>query len=120
MRFTIRDLFLVTLIVALAVGWWIARTQNEKLHKKNTSLAKNAAELERRNKALQTPLAPFRSNGDVRSVIIEKPPPPDDNLPIHQHPPQTPPRDELAGSDCRGENDLQRFVPMKLQTAAQV
>jgi len=94
MRFTIRDLFLVTLIVALAVGWWIARTQNEKLHKKNTSLAKNAAELERRNKALQTPLAPFRSNGDVRSVIIEEPPPPDDNLPNSSVPVQSRPSRE--------------------------
>jgi hypothetical protein len=27
MKFTIRDLFLVTLIVALAVGWWVERRQ---------------------------------------------------------------------------------------------
>ena len=27
MKFTIRDLFLVTLIVALAVGWWVDRSQ---------------------------------------------------------------------------------------------
>ena len=26
MKFTIRDLFLVTLIVALAVGWWLDRS----------------------------------------------------------------------------------------------
>jgi len=25
MKFTIRDLFLVTMIVALAVGWWVDR-----------------------------------------------------------------------------------------------
>ena len=27
MKFTIRDLFLVTMIVALAVGWWVNRRQ---------------------------------------------------------------------------------------------
>ena len=27
MKFSIRDLFLVTLIVALAVGWWVDRSQ---------------------------------------------------------------------------------------------
>jgi len=27
MKFTIRDLFLVTLIVALAVGWWVDRSE---------------------------------------------------------------------------------------------
>ena len=26
MKFSIRDLFLVTMIVALAVGWWLDRT----------------------------------------------------------------------------------------------
>ena len=30
MKFSIRDLFLVTLIVALAVGWWIARSPNSR------------------------------------------------------------------------------------------
>jgi hypothetical protein len=27
MKFSIRDLFLVTLIVALAVGWWVDRSK---------------------------------------------------------------------------------------------
>jgi hypothetical protein len=27
MKFTIRDLFLVTVIVALAVGWWVDRSK---------------------------------------------------------------------------------------------
>ena len=27
MKFTLRDLFLVTVIVALAVGWWVDRSQ---------------------------------------------------------------------------------------------
>ena len=31
MKFTIRDLFLVTVIVALAVAWWIERTRSERL-----------------------------------------------------------------------------------------
>jgi len=31
MKFTIRDLFLVTMIVALAVGWWLERRRCDKL-----------------------------------------------------------------------------------------
>jgi hypothetical protein len=72
MKFSIRDLMLLTVIVALATGWWIARTQIEQLRKDSTSLTKQAAELERDNKRLQRIidrplLEPFKSNGDARS-----------------------------------------------------
>ena len=46
MRFTIRDLFLVTMIVALAVGWWVDRrglhqkieSQNQTIESQNVQL----------------------------------------------------------------------------------
>ena len=33
MKFTIRDLFLVTLVVALVLGWWVERRKYENLRR---------------------------------------------------------------------------------------
>jgi hypothetical protein len=38
-RFTIRELLLVTLIVALAVGWWVDRRQQESEILRRASIA---------------------------------------------------------------------------------
>ena len=46
MKFTIRDLFLVTMIVALAVGWWLHSSQTKaELRKLRESLAETEKEL---------------------------------------------------------------------------
>ena len=46
MKFTIRDLFLVTLVVALAVAWWVDRS----------TLANKVEELDREIEANKSPL----------------------------------------------------------------
>jgi len=38
MKFTIRDLLLVTVIVALAVGWWVDRSRLAEMHDREHSL----------------------------------------------------------------------------------
>jgi hypothetical protein len=47
MKFTIRDLFLVTLIVALAVGWWVDRSRLARLY--NQLLLEHVREYHRQN-----------------------------------------------------------------------
>jgi len=49
MKFTIRDLFLVTLIVALAIGWWLDHRRDDLRDKQ---LQQERVELEWRVKAL--------------------------------------------------------------------
>jgi hypothetical protein len=55
MKFSIRDLLLVTMVVALAVGWWVERTRNARLQE---ALAKRAVD---RNRGYV--LAPLQSRG---------------------------------------------------------
>ena len=42
MKFTIRDLFLVTLIVALAVGWWVERSRYSQADREILDQIRNA------------------------------------------------------------------------------
>jgi len=53
MRFSIRDLFLVTLVVALAVGWWVDRSrlsaQNKAVEVERQNAEKDALDLARFN-----------------------------------------------------------------------
>jgi hypothetical protein len=44
MKFSIRDLLLVTVIVALAVGWWVDRANYRGLHEENVRLSKRLEE----------------------------------------------------------------------------
>ena len=60
MRFTIRDLFLVTVIVALAVGWCVDRSRLTSFHsdtvrKLEVELAKERAKAERAWHVLSLP-----------------------------------------------------------------
>jgi hypothetical protein len=74
MKFSIRDLLLVTVIVALAVGWWADRSKLE-------------AEVRDLSLRLQ-----------IQKPYTVAP------IPIPSAPPQIPPRNELADSDSLGEN----------------
>ena len=64
MKFSIRDLFLVTVIVALVLGWWVDRCrlsqvierQNAKMKEDAERLTAEAQALEARVKALLDPL----------------------------------------------------------------
>jgi hypothetical protein len=47
MKFSIRDLFLVTVIVALAVGWGVDRANDRGLREENARLIKRLDETER-------------------------------------------------------------------------
>ena len=50
-RFSIRDLLLVTAIVALAVGWWLDKSKyrglHEKLEEENASISQKLEDSER-------------------------------------------------------------------------
>jgi len=50
-RFTIRELVLVTVIVALAVGWWVARDTAAKQRAESNALISS---LQQENKGLQS------------------------------------------------------------------
>ena len=53
MKFSIRDLFLVTMIVALAVGWWVDRSrlsaENNAVEAEKLAIEKDALDLARFN-----------------------------------------------------------------------
>ena len=63
MKFTIRDLFLVTMIVALAVGWWLDRSH----------LASENRQLEMREQ-LRTMPPMFRQANDPTESDSRDPP----------------------------------------------
>ena len=53
MRFSIRDLFLVTLVVAVCVAWWVDRSRLARLY--NQLLLEHVSEYHRKNPWLVDP-----------------------------------------------------------------
>jgi len=47
MKFSIRDLLWLTVVVALAVGWWVDRTSYRGLREENSRLSKKLKETDR-------------------------------------------------------------------------
>ncbi len=54
MKFSIRDLLLVTVIVALALGWWVDRTR-----------------LARENRRLKRPIKPYYTTGPAPDFLMK-------------------------------------------------
>jgi hypothetical protein len=50
LRFTIRDLILVTIIVALAVGWWLDRDTIRQAREKHYKAIEDIAERDKKDK----------------------------------------------------------------------
>jgi len=69
MKFTIRDLFLVTMIVALALGWWVDRSRLARLY--NQLLLEHVREYHRQNPWL---VDPFKYPPPTSQAPAPKPP----------------------------------------------
>ena len=63
MKFSIRDLLLVTVIVALATGWWV---DHLRLRKEIEELRKPTVSFGLTPKGTPTPTFEFRRSGDGR------------------------------------------------------
>jgi hypothetical protein len=81
-RFTIRELVLLTVVVALGVGWWVERRQHATAKRR---LAAREAEASRYGEALsQTGLAIYELGihwNSINGKIVLRPTRPDDGAP---------------------------------------
>jgi hypothetical protein len=73
MKFSIRDLLLVTVIVALAVGWWVERSHVSKLAEEINRLKEREAELDNKAKRFREVLEAVQGKFVADRVERNKP-----------------------------------------------
>src|SRR3954467_9853840 len=87
MKFSIRDLLLVTVIVALGVGWWVQRRQSQADALRIEQLTKDAKRLKQRSAVADTLLRDLGQKleideqGGVRVYVLPEAPSPPPNDP---------------------------------------
>jgi hypothetical protein len=83
MKYSIRDLLLVTVIVALAVGWWVERQTRLEFEKRVSELEKQVSELrplaEAKTRTVEKWLN-LLNDSDQRMKQLSPPPPPPNRI----------------------------------------